>query len=163
MGICIVRTGGRLSTCADACTIEPRLDRAALPESSVRALSLALSFVIPALRVLGPIQRKTVAYKPTTEILACDRAGRDRAAIRVEADWNTIDGTAANEGIKVVRGLSTTPILQTVVATAQLAALRCIDAPEPDAHSMYFQCVAVDNTGLADKIVGQCYARQIWR
>lgn len=111
MGICIVRTGGRLSTFADACTIDPRLDVAALPESSARALSLALSFVIPALRVLGQIQRKAVAYKPFSEIPACDRAGRDRSAIRVEADWNTIDGTAGNEGVKVVRGLRTATIL----------------------------------------------------
>lgn len=111
MGICIVRTGGRLSTCADACTIKPRLDVAALPESLAGALSLTLSFVISALRVLRPIQCETVADKPFSEIPTCDRAGRDRAAIRVEADWNTIDGTAGNEGVKVVRGLRTATIL----------------------------------------------------
>ena len=90
---------------------EPRLDVAALPESLAGALSLTLSFVISALRVLRPIQRKTVADKPFSEIPACDRAGRDRAAKRVEADWNTIDGTAGNEGVKVVRGLRTATIL----------------------------------------------------
>ncbi len=160
MGICIVRTGGRLSTCADACTIEPWLDVAALPKSLAGALSLALSFAISALRVLRPIQRKAVAYKPFTEINTSDRAGRNRAAVRVEADWNTIDGTAGNEGVKVVRGLRTTPILQAVFAAAQLAALRCIDAPKPDAHSMHFQRVAVDIAGLSGKLIGQRRARQ---
>jgi hypothetical protein len=111
MGVCIVRTGGRLSTCADACTIKPRLDVAALPEALAVAVSLALSFVISAFGVLRPIQRKAVAYKPFTEIGPCNRAGRDRAAIRVEADWNTIDRTARNEAIKVIRGLRTATIL----------------------------------------------------
>jgi hypothetical protein len=60
---------------------------------------------------LRPIQRKAVAYKPFTEIRPSDRAGRDRAAIPVEADWNAIDGAARNEAIKVIRGLCTTPIL----------------------------------------------------
>jgi hypothetical protein len=73
--------------------------------ASVICNSLALSFVIPALRVLRPIQRKAVTYKPFAEVRTTDRAGRDRAAIRVEANWNTIDGTAGNEGVKVVRGL----------------------------------------------------------
>lgn len=49
MGICIVRTGGRLSAGADACTIEPRLDVAALPQSLAGTLSIALTFVISAL------------------------------------------------------------------------------------------------------------------
>jgi hypothetical protein len=111
VGVCIVRTGGRLSTRADTCTIKPRFDVAALPQSLPGELSLALSFVISALRVLRPIQRKAVAYKPFTEIGPCNRAGRDGAAIRVEADWNTIDRTARNEGLKVIRGLRTTPIL----------------------------------------------------
>lgn len=160
MGICIVRTGGRLSTCADACSIEPRLHVAALPDTLAGALSLALSFTIPALRVLGPIQRKPVAHKPFPEIPSRDRAGRNRAAIRVEADWNTIDGTAGNEGVKVVRGLRTATILQAVFAAAQLAALRCINAPKPDAHAMHVQRVAVDHAGLSDKIIGPGHARQ---
>jgi hypothetical protein len=111
VGVCIVRTGGRLSTRADTCTIKPRFDVAALPESLPGELSLALSFVISAPRVLRPIQRKAVAYKPFTEISTCDRAGRDGAAIPVEADWNTINGTARNEAIKVIRGLRTARIL----------------------------------------------------
>jgi len=111
MRVCIVRTGGQLPSRADTCTIKPRFDVAALPESLPGEFSLALSFVISALRVSRPIQRKAVAYKPFTEILTCDRAGRDGAAIRVEADWNAIDWTVRNEAIQVIRGLSTAAIL----------------------------------------------------
>jgi hypothetical protein len=72
----------------------------------------------------------------------------------VEAEWNTVDGTASNEGVKAVRSLRTATVLQTVFAAAQLAALRCIDAPKPDPRSMYFQRVAVNNAGLSDKVIG---------
>jgi hypothetical protein len=51
------------------------------------------------------------------------RSGADLALI--EADRDTIDGTAGNEGVKVVCGLRTTPLLQAVVATAK-----------PNAHSV---------------------------
>lgn len=111
MGICIVRTGRRLSTSADACTIEPRLDVATLPKSLAHALSLALGFMVSALRVLGPLQRETVAHKPFPEIPACDRTGRDRAAILVEADRDTVYGTLGNKGIEFVRSLRTTAVL----------------------------------------------------
>lgn len=160
MGICVIRAGGRLPTCPDACTIEPRLDVGSLPESLAGTLSLALSLAISALRVLRPIQRNATPYKPFSEIPACDRAGRDGPAIRVEADWNTIDGTAGNEGVKVVRRLRTATILQAVFAAAQLTALRCIDTPKPDTRSMYFQRIAVDHASLSDKIVGQRHTRQ---
>jgi hypothetical protein len=75
------------------------------------------------------------------------RSGADLALI--EADRDTIDGTAGNEGVKVVCGLRTTPLLQAVVATAK-----------PHAHSVHLQRVAVNHAGLSDKIVGQRHARQ---
>lgn len=112
MGICIVRTGGGVSTSADACTIEPRLDVAALPEPLPGSLSFALSFVIFALRVSGPIQRETVAHKPFPEITACDRTGRDRAAIPVKAERDTVDGAPGNLRVEVVRSLRTTAVRQ---------------------------------------------------
>jgi hypothetical protein len=52
--------------------------------------------------------------------------------------------------------LHTTTILQAVVTTAKLAALWGIDTAEPDADSMNFQRVAVNDAGLADEIIGQC-------
>ena len=95
MCVCIVRTGGRLSARADAGAIEPRLDVAALPDTSAGAFSVALSAIISALRVLGPIQCKAVAHKPFTKIGAADRTGRNRAAIWVETERHAIDGRLA--------------------------------------------------------------------
>ena len=51
-------------------------------------------------------------------------------------------------------------IADAVLAAAQLAALGRIDAPKPDARSMDFQRVAVDDAGLTNKIIGQRRARQ---
>jgi hypothetical protein len=41
-------------------------------------------------------------------------------------------------------------ILQAVLAPAKLAALGRVNAPEPDARSVDFKSVAVDDAGLAD-------------
>ena len=155
MCVCIVRTGGRLSARADAGAIEPRLDVAALPDSSAGAFGVALSAIISALRVLGPIQCKAVAHKPFTKIGAADRTGRNRAAIWVETERHAIDGAPGNEGVNVIRCLGATVILRTVVAAAQLAALRRVDAPKPDTRSVNLQRVAVDDAGLTNKIIGQ--------
>src|SRR5215471_15278497 len=139
MRICIVRTGGRLSARADACTIEPRLDVAAFPESPTGALSLALGFVISTLRVLGPIQRKTVAHKPFRKIRATDRTGRNRAAIPVEAERDTVDRTPRNESVEVIGRLRTATILQTVLTATLLSAFRSIHTPKADPRSPNFQ------------------------
>jgi hypothetical protein len=50
--------------------------------------------------------------------------------------------------------------LQTVLAAAQLAAFRRVNTPEPNAHSMNFQRIAIDDAGLPNKIIGQGAARQ---
>ena len=47
-----------------------------------------------------------------------------------------------------------------VFAAAQLAALRRVDTPEPDADSMNFQCVAINDTGLTNKVISQHLARE---
>jgi hypothetical protein len=70
MGICLVRTVGGPSACADAGAIEPRLDVAALPHSAVGVFGVALSATISAFGVLGPIQRQALAHKPFAEISA---------------------------------------------------------------------------------------------
>ena len=57
--------------------------------------------------------------------------------------------------IKVVCGLRATTVLQTVLAAAELAAFRRVDTPEPNANSMNFQRVAIDDAGLTNKIIGQ--------
>jgi len=160
MRVCIIRAVGRLSVRADAGAIEPRLDITALPDSSPLTLGVLLVRAISAFRVLRPIQRKAAPHQPLAEVVTSDRTVRDRAAILVEAERHTIDRAASNKSIKVVRGLCTATILQTVFATAELTALRRIDTPKPDPRSMYFQRVAVNHAGLSGKIIGQRQARQ---
>jgi hypothetical protein len=83
MGTRVVRTGGWLPIRADAGTIQPRLDVAAHPDNSTRALELALCSGVSAFRVLKPIQSKIVAHEPFAEIGAVDRISRNGAAISV--------------------------------------------------------------------------------
>jgi len=101
MGICIVRTFGRLSTCADACTIELRLDVAVLPESLAGALGLALSFVIggtrgkaPALTIWNPCSLlATGTNRGLQRFVSCGEAilmlmtKERRTAIRTVRGW----------------------------------------------------------------------------
>jgi len=94
------------------------------------------------------------------EVCATDRTGCDRAAILVEAKRYAVDGAAGDESIKIVRGLRAATILQAVFAAAELTALRSIDTPKPDARSMYFKRIAVDNAGLSNEIICERYARQ---
>src|SRR5687767_10350609 len=102
MGICVVRTGGGLSACTAAGAIEPRLDVAALPDAAAGALGVALSAIISAFGVLGPIQRQALAHKPFAEIGATNRTARNRSAIRVEANEQAVNRTPGNECVEVV-------------------------------------------------------------
>src|SRR6516165_7774144 len=160
MRVSVIRAGGRLSVRTDAGAIEPRLDVTYFPDSLAGALGIALSFAISALRVLGPVQRQALAHKPFAEISAADRTGRDRAAIWVEVEGRAVNRTPGDKSIKVVCGLRATTVLQTVLAAAELAALRRVDTPKPNADSMNFQGVAINDAGLTDKIIGQRAARE---
>src|SRR5262249_45228093 len=130
------------------------------PDSPAGALGITLSFAISALRVLRPVQRQPLAHKPFAEIGAADRTGRNRAAVWVEAAGRAVDRTPGNECIKVVCGLCATTVLQTVLAAAELAAFWRVDTPEPNADSMNFQRVAINDAGLTNKIIGQRATRQ---
>jgi hypothetical protein len=68
MRVGVVRTVGGLSACADAGSIEPRLDVAALPDSAAGVFGVALSAIISAFGVLEPIQRQALAHEPFAEI-----------------------------------------------------------------------------------------------
>ena len=57
--------------------IEPRLDVAALPDSAAGVLGVALSAIISALGVLGPIHRQALAHKPFAEIGAANQTDRN--------------------------------------------------------------------------------------
>lgn len=118
MGICVVRTGGRLPVRTDAATIQPRLDIAALPDTSTGTLGIALSPSVSAFRVLKPIQSKAIAHEPFAEIGAFDRTRRNGAAISVEAKWDTVDGAPRNVRAEVVCRLGATAVLGAILATA---------------------------------------------
>ena len=118
MSTCVVRTGGRISVRADAGTIEPRFDIAALPDTSTGALGIALSPGVSASRVLSPLQSKPIAHEPFAEIDALDRTSRNGAAISVEAERDTIDGAPRNVSVEVVCRQGATAILRAVLAPA---------------------------------------------
>ena len=160
MRVGVIRTCGRLSICTDAGAIEPWFDVATFPDSPASALGITLSFAISALRVLRPVQRQASAYEPFSEIGAADRTGRDRTTIWVEAVGQAVNRTPGNERIKVVCRLRAATILQTVLTAAQLTAFRRVDTPKPNADSMNFQGVAINDAGLTNKIIGQRSARE---
>jgi hypothetical protein len=130
MRVGVIRTGGLPSVRTGAGAIEPRLDVASFSDPPASAFGIALNRIISAFRVLRPIERKAIANKPFAEVGAADQTGCNRAAIWVEAARQAINRTTSDEAVEVVCCLRATAILQTVLAAAQLAALRRVDAPE---------------------------------
>jgi hypothetical protein len=57
--------------------------------------------------------------------------------------------------MKAARSFRAAAILETVRAPAELRAFGRVDAPEVNMRAVNFQCVAVDNAGLAGQIAGQ--------
>ena len=151
----IVRAVCGISVGADTGPVEPRFNIAALPYPAAGALRVALSGVISALGELRPIQRKPVVDEPFAEIGAAGRTGRDGSAVLVEVHGHAADRTPCNEGIQIIRGLRAAPILQTVVAAAELGALRRVDSPKADPRSVNLQRVAVDDAGLPNETPSQ--------
>jgi len=119
MGVCVIRTGGRLSIRTDAGAIQPWLDITALPDSPTISFSVALSASVSAFRVLRPIQRQALAYKPFTEV-----GGTTEQVATVRPYGSRLRGeqlinrTPGDERVKVVCCLRTTTILQAVIAAA---------------------------------------------
>jgi hypothetical protein len=146
VNVCVVRTGGRPSARADAGTIKPRLDAAALPNSPVGASGVALNPIISAFRILRPIQRQALAHKPFAEIGAADRAGRDRSAIWVKAEGRAITWVPGNECIKIVGCLRATTILQSDCACSRYC-IRFFDATYSDLQ-LTKRTVFIDWCGL---------------
>ena len=134
MRVGVIRTGGLPSVRTGAGAIEPRLDVASFSDPPASAFGIALNRIISAFRVLRPIERKAIANKPFAEVGAADQTGCNRAAIWVEAARQAINRTTSDEAVEVVCCLRATAILQTVLAAAQLAALRRVDAPRAPAR-----------------------------
>jgi len=118
-------------------------------------LGLTLDRVELSFRILRPIYRKSVAYKPFGEVSLTDRTRCDRAPILIQRDWDADYRPSRNEGVEIVRGLRSTTILQAILSPAKLAAFWSVDAPQPYARSVNFQGVAVDDAGLPGQIVGR--------
>src|ERR1700742_1177786 len=154
MSFCVIRTSGGLAVCMDAGAVEPWFDIAAVPDSSAGTFGLALNRIVFALRVLRPIQCKAITNQPFTEIDAAYRTGRDGAPVSVETQRDAIYRALSNEGVELVCCPRATAILRTVLAAAKLAAFRGIDTPKADTSSMNLQRIAVNDAGLANKIVG---------
>lgn len=159
MGICVVRTGGRLPARADAGTIEPRLDVAALPDTSTGTLGIALSPAISAFRVLKPVQSKAITDEPFAEIGAVDRTSRNGAAISVEAERDAVDGAPRNVSVEVICRLGATAGIGSYPRHGIAGCSRARRCPIVGCAFHEFPMFAINNAGLTDKIVGQSPAR----
>ena len=152
MRVRVVRAVGRISVGANTGSIEPGFNVAAFPDAAAGMLRASLSSIISPLGKLRPVERKAAADKPFAEIGATGRTCRDRSSVLIQVHGHAVDRTPCDEGIQIIRGFGTATILQTVVAAAQLSALRCVDPPQADSRAVNLQCVSVDDTGLSDQV-----------
>src|SRR5215831_12139382 len=65
------------------------------------------------------------------------------------------DRTIADEGVEIVGCPGPAAEVLGVIIAAELAALRRVNAPEPDARAVNFECVAVDDAGATDEGLGR--------
>jgi hypothetical protein len=135
-------------TASDADSIQPRLDVAARPHAPTCVLGIALDRVEFSLRIFRPVNCETVAHQPFAEIGAVHQTRRHGSPVLVKGDRDAAHRPSGNEGIEIVRRLRSAAILQAVIAPTELTAFRSVDAPQPDACTVYFQDVAVDDAGL---------------
>ena len=151
----IVRAVCGTSVGANTGSIEPGFNVAAFPDAAAGMLRASLSSIISPLGKLRPVERKAAADKPFAEISASDRTGGHRSAVLIQVHGHAVDRTACDEGIQIIRGFGAATILQTVVAAAQLSALRCVNLPKADPRAVDLQCIAVDDAGLPDQVISQ--------
>ena len=154
----VVRAVCGISARANAGSIEPGFNVAAFPDASAVMLCASLRGIIPPLGKLRPVERKAAADKPFAEIGATGRTGGDRSSVLIQVHGHAANRTLCDEGIQIIRGFGAAPILQTVVAAAQLGALRCVDPPKPNPRAVNLQCVAVDDAGLPNQVTSQGWA-----
>jgi len=77
------------------------------------------------------------------------------AAMAILFDLDACDRTIADEGIEIVGCPCSAAEVLGVIISAELAALRRINAPEPDALAMNFERVAVDDAGATHDGLGR--------
>ena len=151
----VVRAVCGISARANTGSIEPGFNIAAFPDAAAGVLCAPLSGIISPLGKLRPVERKAAADKPFAEIGATGRTGGDRSSVLIQVHGHAANRTPCNESMQIIRGFGAAPIPQTVVAAAQLSALRCVDSPQADSRAVNLQRVAVDDTGLPDQVISQ--------
>jgi hypothetical protein len=119
-------------------------------------LGIALSFAVLTLRVLRPIQRESIANQPLRNVIASNRTYRNCSPVLIQVHGQAIDWPLAEERVQVIRGLGPASILNAIIATAKLVALRCVNAPQANARPVNFERVAVDDAGLPREAVREC-------
>lgn len=107
------------------------------------------------LAVLRPIEREPLTHQPVGEVHAASRAHRNAAAIPIAVNLDATGDAATDEIVECIRGLRAAATVRCVRIAAKLAALGRVDAPEPDARSVDFERVTVDDAGTANKIVSK--------
>ena len=107
---------------------------------------------------MRPIERETTADQPLPEIGVTNGTSRHHPTVLILGNWLAAYRALRDEGIKLVRGLCTTPIQIAIGASAQLSTFRRVDPPETDARPVNFKRVAVDNARLPRQFSRQCDA-----
>jgi hypothetical protein len=127
-------------------------------------LGVALGRSVLALRILRPVKREAVADQPLAEIGAVHRAGRNSPSVLIQRDRDAAHRSTRDESVEIVRGFRAAAILLAVVAPAELGSLGRVDAPQADARAVDFECVTVDDAGLAGQLAGRlCSSRGPFR
>src|SRR6516164_5725509 len=111
MRVCVVRAAGRTSVGANAGSVEPGFNVAALPDAAANTFGVALGGVVSAFGELRPVERQAAADKPFAEIGAAGRTGRDRSTVLVQVHGHAVDRTPSNEGIQIICGPRAAPVL----------------------------------------------------
>jgi hypothetical protein len=94
----------------------------------------------------------TIQYQPSRQVCTPHGANRYCALVSIAVDLNAAYRTARNECVKVVCSFLPTTIFALIIS-AKLIGLRSVDSPEAYTRPVGFQSVAVDDRGLADKII----------
>ena len=155
MSVRIIGAIGWPPTGTDADPVQPGLYIAALPYSASGFFGFPLIRTVLAVGVFRPVHGEAIPDQPFAEIRIADRACGDRSPVAVETNRIAAQGSPRDEGTEIVRGLRTTSIPLAIFASAELGALGCIDAPEPDVVAVDFQRVAIDDACLAVEIIGE--------
>jgi hypothetical protein len=59
------------------------------------------------------------------------------------------------DGVNVVRGFRAATLLNAVIAPAELATLRRVNAPKPDSGAVNFERIAINDACLPNQVTGE--------